>query len=261
MRYMGSKGRFAKALVPEIMRWHHETMPYVEPFVGGGNMICKIPAVPAGRTGYDANKYVVALLEAVRDGYHPPEHISEEIYNDVRDNPDSFSPALVGFVGTACTFGSKWFGGYARTSRTGERVRDYCAEGRAALLKQAPSLYGIRFKHSDYKDIQFVLPSLIYCDPPYADTDARYQKGFDSAAFWRWADDLVEAGHRVYVSEYEAPDHWRCIWNKPLKVVMNGTNSKHATERLYTRGKSFDEVHGQQGEARQRHSQDCTCGA
>ena len=43
MRYVGSKNRLAKELVP-IIQSHitNETKGYIEPFVGGANMIDKI---------------------------------------------------------------------------------------------------------------------------------------------------------------------------------------------------------------------------
>lgn len=42
MKYMGSKARHAKELLPIILKDHTPDMWYVEPFVGGANMIDKV---------------------------------------------------------------------------------------------------------------------------------------------------------------------------------------------------------------------------
>ena len=35
MRYMGSKAKYAKHIMPILMDGHDDSKPYVEPFVGG----------------------------------------------------------------------------------------------------------------------------------------------------------------------------------------------------------------------------------
>ena len=42
MKYMGSKARHAKELLPIILANRTEGQWYVEPFVGGANMIAKV---------------------------------------------------------------------------------------------------------------------------------------------------------------------------------------------------------------------------
>ena len=44
MKYMGSKNRHARDIIPILMKEHTSAMLYVEPFVGGANIIDKIPA-------------------------------------------------------------------------------------------------------------------------------------------------------------------------------------------------------------------------
>lgn len=52
-----------------------------------------------------------------------------------------------------------------------------------------------------YDEIEIPDNSVIYCDPPYAGTK-KYKNGrFDSAAFWRWAEEMPER-NTVFVSEY-----------------------------------------------------------
>ena len=55
MKYMGSKHRIAKEIMP-IMLKERGQRTWVEPFVGGGNMIDK---VQGKRIGADINHYVI----------------------------------------------------------------------------------------------------------------------------------------------------------------------------------------------------------
>lgn len=62
MKYMGSKSRIAKQIVPIIQNYIDQSTKkaYIEPFVGGANVIDKI--VCDYRVGFDINKYLIALL-------------------------------------------------------------------------------------------------------------------------------------------------------------------------------------------------------
>ena len=63
MNYFGSKSRQAKYIVPIIQKYidDNNITVYIEPFVGGANVIDKI--VCPFRYGYDINKYVIALFK------------------------------------------------------------------------------------------------------------------------------------------------------------------------------------------------------
>lgn len=54
MKYMGSKNRIAKDILPIILKERKPEQWYVEPFVGGCNIIDK---VDGNRLGSDKNKY------------------------------------------------------------------------------------------------------------------------------------------------------------------------------------------------------------
>ena len=98
MKYMGSKNRFAKDLVPVIQSYiTEETKGYLEPFVGGANMIDKINC--SKKFGCDLNEYVIELLEFARDyPYKLPTEISNEEYISVMKNIDKYDKWYVGFV-------------------------------------------------------------------------------------------------------------------------------------------------------------------
>ena len=62
MKYMGSKNRIAKEILP-IMLKERGQRTWVEPFVGGANMIDK---VSGNRIGADANKYLIAMWKGLQ---------------------------------------------------------------------------------------------------------------------------------------------------------------------------------------------------
>jgi DNA adenine methylase len=73
---MGSKNRIASQLLPIMIAERKPGQWWVEPFVGGANMIDK---VTGHRLGNDSNEFLVKLLIAVRDGYIPPTDISKDL--------------------------------------------------------------------------------------------------------------------------------------------------------------------------------------
>lgn len=111
MVYMGSKNRIAKELIPIITDQLQPTWWYIEPFVGGANMIDKIQH--PYKLGADSNKYLIALLKYVQDGNQLPEFLSREDYLKVKDNKESYPDWYVGFVGFICSYNGCFFGSYA----------------------------------------------------------------------------------------------------------------------------------------------------
>lgn len=213
MKYVGSKNRIAKYILPIMLAERKLGQWWVEPFVGGANIIDK---VSGNRIGNDINEYLIALLIAVRDGYVPPTYISREMYYAIKSNPQEYPKELVGFVGFLCSFSGTWFGGYAFDKR-----RNYAAEGSRHLVRQAKNLEGVIFKCGDYRELEIPEKSLIYCDPPYANT-RKYKDGFNHDIFWEWCRKQAKAGHTVFVSEYEAPDDFICV--KEIKRTFNFIN-------------------------------------
>lgn len=108
--------------------------------------------------------------------------------------------------------------------------RDYISEAVRGIAKQIPKLQGVEFRSGDYKNLQIPEESIIYCDPPYMDT-AEYTCSLNHDEFWQWCRERVYDGHKVYISEYQAPEDFVKIWEKPLRIGMNP--NKKATERLF----------------------------
>lgn len=64
MKYMGSKNRIAKEILPIILAHRTPNQWWVEPFVGGGNMIDK---VTGNRLGSDNDKVFISEYNAPDD--------------------------------------------------------------------------------------------------------------------------------------------------------------------------------------------------
>lgn len=234
---MGSKARLAKDLLPIILKDRKPGQFYVEPFVGGANMIDK---VTGNRIGYDSNQWVINALEFIRDSALPTNdfEFDEDDYvacaNAIRNGGElPFHEGLVGYALICFSFGAKWAGGWSRGKKSNGEPRDYVAEQYRANIKQKELLQGVRFYARSYCEIELPEKSIIYCDPPYAGT-TKYKDDFDHAAFWEWCRLKTREGHSVYISEYAAPDDFRCIWQKhtTVSVSKNGKHKK-SIEKLF----------------------------
>ena len=226
MKYMGSKRRIAKEILAIILKDREPKQYYIEPFCGGCNMI---ELVAGNRIANDYNEYVADMWSAlVNKGWQPPNEITEEQYNDIKENKNKYPNELVGFTGISVTFGSTWFGTYARN----KRGTNYAMEGRKNLISQIERLRGTIFLSSSYLDVALPKNSIIYCDPPYKGV-AGYKDKFNHTIFWEWCREKSKEGHTVYVSEYNAPDDFECVWQSELKTNMNAKFEIKAVEKLF----------------------------
>jgi DNA adenine methylase len=231
MKYMGSKNRHAKELLPIILAGRQPGQWYVEPFVGGANMIDK---VGGNRIGADIHADLIAALALIRD--HADElpkdstATSDDEYKVYRAMQNGCPCALRGYHGFALSYGGKWFGGWRR-DKTGKR--DYVAEAYRGALKQQPGLQGVQLVCATYDHLSIPENSIIYCDPPYEGATG-YKDSFDHVAFWQWCRDKAKEGHTVYISEYSAPEDFTCVWQKTVNnTLVQNTGSKQGTERLF----------------------------
>lgn len=230
MKYMGSKNRHAKDMLPIILKNRQPNQWYVEPFVGGFNMIDK---VDGNRIANDSNFYLIELFKAVQNGWEPPDTVTDEEYSVIKRNKDLYPPYLVGFVGFGCSYSGKWFGGYARGNDAKGFPRNYALESKNNILKQ--KIDGIIMSNKNYLELEIPENSIIYCDPPYADT-TKYKDDFDHEVFWNWVREKDAEGHTVFVSEYNAPDDFECVWQKTVNnTLTKETGSKQGVERLFVK--------------------------
>lgn len=236
MKYVGSKNKLSKDLVSIIQSYITEdTAGYLEPFVGGANMIDKIQH--HNKIGCDVHKQLIALLIKARDDVNSiPDEITEDEYNTVRDNKTNYEDWYIGLVGFCATFGAKYFGGYAR-DKQGDR--NIPKEGIRNLKKQAPNLKNIKFKCCSFLDLpkDKIKGYVIYCDIPYKGTTKYKTNEFPYDEFYTWANEMAKH-NTVLISEYDMPKVFKCIWSKETKANfdsnrVSGDESNKRTEKLY----------------------------
>lgn len=238
MRYLGNKTRLAKELAPILTKNLNGGNWYIEPFAGAFGMVSNIDYPK--RIAYDKDRFIISLMKAVRDGWTPPEEMSEESYKHLQRN-GAFAAVygsedverLVAFAGYGCSFGGKWFGGFARGGVSGGKERNHVAESSRNLVKMMPKLQGIKIQVSDYKDAKLGEGNILYCDPPYS-TGTQYKNKFNTDDFWSWVREQSMVNY-VYVSEYNAPDDFLPIWEKEHKSGIDNKAKVHkpTIEKLF----------------------------
>lgn len=227
MIYMGSKRRVRKEILKAVEPHREPGQTWVEPFVGGGNMI---EAVEGPRIGADVNPNVIEALEIIRDqaDWLPKNNkeFTEDDYKKVKAGADCWFRSFAGF---AYSFGAKWLDSFCKNAK-GD---DYVARAYRSALKQQPLLQDVKLINCSYDRLVLPPNSLVYCDPPYAGT-TKYKgvDDFDSAKFFGWCQQKVKEGHTVFVSEYSAP--FTEAWSKTIKTTLiSKEKPKDRIEKLF----------------------------
>lgn len=226
MTYQGGKSRIANDLSQIITGG----TTFVSLFCGG----C---AVEEKITGFDRmilndqHPYLIALWKGLQSGYVLPESMTREEYAYIREHKDE-DPVLTGFAGFGCSFGGKWFGGFARNTK-----KDcYCVQSRNSLARAMKTLEKAEFLCRDYRLVPIPPTSTIYADPPYKGTTGYNKREFRSDFFWSYMRILARNGHKVFISEMEAPEDFSCIWQKEFTRTLNKNQPMVVTEKLFTYG-------------------------
>ena len=237
MKYMGSKNRIAKHILPIMLKDRKEGQFWVEPFVGGANMIDK---VDGNRIGADINEYLIKFWKALQFGFVPPEHISKEYYYQIKEDKNT-DKVMTLWAGICCSYGGKWFGGYINDYKENRRLKNgrlpnHQTESRNSILKQIPKIIEVTFKNCSYNELDIPDNSIIYCDPPYENTTS-YKDSFSHKEFWEWCRNKAKEGHIIFISEYNAPNDFECIMQVETNTQLgNGCNTgnQKKIEKLFT---------------------------
>ena len=234
MKYMGSKNRIAKHILPIILKGRTENQYYVEPFVGGANLIDKVDGL---RIGNDINKYLISMWQGLQENIDRPYNIPKELYSLARtdfnnQSNNNFTDFLIGWIGWMGSYNGRFFdGGYS-----GHNVnsRDYIKEQIKNTEAQICNIKNVKFSSVSYTELIIPDNSKIYCDIPYKNTKQySSSKDFNHDNFWNWARNKTKDGHEVYISEYNAPDDFECIWQMEVTNAMNTTKTYRPIEKLF----------------------------
>ena len=209
--------------------------------------MCRVQ--PTGpRIGSDVCLPLIALYNALQNGWTPPEQVTEADYQQAKSG--NCEPYLQAFIGFGCSFAGKWFGGFARGGHGADAPtaarslrsnldRNYAANARNSLLKKSVGMSDVRFNHLDYRNTPFKPEGwVIYCDPPYAGTTGyTAAPPYNPAEFWVQCSLWAGAGNVVLVSEYQAPADWTCVLEVATKTdIRNRENQlEPRQERLFSK--------------------------
>jgi len=242
MKYMGSKARFSKEILSLILANKNKEQWYVEPFAGGMNVICEVEGL---RIANDKNKYLIEMWKGLLENKERPLEIPKELYDRARiefNNKTNieFDDFLIGWIGWMGSANGRFFdGGYSGKSTTKiGTTRNYIEESIKNIEKQIPKLKNVIFKNCDYCDLLIPTSSIIYCDIPYKGTKQySTSKDFDYDKFWDWCR-IMSKTNKVFISEYNAPDDFLCIWEKEAKSSLSANGiiggNKISVEKLFT---------------------------
>lgn len=241
MVYQGSKRKLVKYLKPIIEKFlENNDRKYVEPFVGGANLIDYINCKE--RYGYDINFYLISLLKHFQNNTNQPYiEVSKELWSDVKQHykngnvENKYENWFIGYVGFIGSFCGKFFDGYGNREIAPER--NLIKERYNNLLKQVnqPTFNEIQFETKSFVDLD-ISNSIIYLDPPYTNT-RQYNsiKKFDKQLLIDKCKEWNKHNNIILLSELEPldNDNWVCIWKKDYKYQM-GTKAKNdVVEKLF----------------------------
>ena len=102
-------------------------------------------------------------------------------------------------------------------------------------LQSLQSLQNLQITNVDYREVD-IIPTpieetIIYCDPPYKNTAAYKEGGFNHNEFYDW---LRGSKYKIYISEYALPQDFTCVYEMEHRSTLSATNnSKKTVERLF----------------------------
>lgn len=214
MMYHGGKSRHGKRIADIIGLAQPEI--YVEPFCGALNVIRHVKA-PL-RFACDAHGPLIAMWKAAQKGWLPPDSLSRSEWEYLRERKNEHDP-LVAFAGFGCSFGGRYFEGYAKNNR---KNFSYCKAAKRGIREKILDCSDVHFLHCDFGNIEGSPGVVIYCDPPYLGTKG-YSVAFDRDSFLRVASRWADTGAIVLISEASDVPGAELIAEWP---VTRNTNAK-----------------------------------
>ena len=122
-----------------------------------------------------------------------------------------------------------------------DKVKNYCnADGgnvrnilqsleRLERLQSLERLERLEMTNLDYKNVQIEEDGIIYCDPPYVNTND-YKIDFDHYDFYDWCRNQKS----VFISEYTMPLDFKLVGEKYKICTFSDENIKVTKEKLFT---------------------------
>lgn len=244
MKYMGNKQRIVDDILKIIFNYANPTNTFVDLFCGSCAIIEKVPDTFI-KIANDKNKFLIEMFKSLVNGNEYPKVITKNAYDTRRDLYNLSKRHLVltaedyaeiGWYGWMASFNGRFFsGGYSghNVLLKNGKTRDYITEQINNTLKSIPKLKNINFISEEYDKVDIPQGSIVYCDPPYKDTK-QYEtsKNFDYEKFYNWCRKNKEQ-YQIFISEYNMPEDFKCIWQKEITNSMNTTKTYKPIEKLF----------------------------
>lgn len=235
MKYMGGKFRQGKKIAEFVKKVLKLKQWYVEPFCGALGVACRVNHNKMILS--DVSEALISMWQFFQDNptFELPDVITEDEYNMIKKirDPQDWRTAYYGF---GMSFGSKWFGAFARNNR--EHV-NYAGEAKRGTDKKRGLISGETkptFVCFDYRKLKIPKNSIVYCDPPYANRNNPYDfiGKFDHTVFWQWCREKIAKGHILLITEFIVPDDFTILHNFGDTVVRHhaGKGSDGTSEVL-----------------------------
>lgn len=252
MRYCGSKKRYAKYIIPYLIgAIKNENTTFIDMCCGGCSIVSEMPHKK--KIAVDNNEYLISLWNKLKqnvlngfpcDGI--PFDITEEQYYSIKEcwlNKDGRWPNyMIGYVANALSYGSSWFNGFAKPnynkSNKYGQPENHCHEAYNSLKKQLLNFKFIEntnFICSSFENFEIPSDSVLYIDPPYIGTK-KYKDDFPHEQFYEWCRKISKKNVKIFMSEYDAPDDFECIWQMEKKDglgTQKGKKQNIKVEKLF----------------------------
>ena len=233
---MGSKRRIWKYIAPIILDGRKENQYYIEPFCGGCNSIA---CVEGNRIASDINPYLIEMWKTLLENETAlPMSITRETYNKAREayktkDHTTFSIAELGWIGFMASYNGIFYHSYSGISLSDGK--DYVQASINNIKKQIEPMKGCNLYCCSYEKLEIPDYSIIYCDPPYKGTKG-YDVEFDYPKFYNWCHTMKQEGHKVFISEYDMPTDFTCIWSMEVSNSLDrySTKREKRLEKLFT---------------------------
>jgi site-specific DNA-adenine methylase len=89
---------------------------------------------------------------------------------------------------------------------------------------------GVLLSNLSYEKVHIESDSVIYCDPPYKDTNT-YLDEFDHEKFYSWLRSLKQ---QVFISEYQMPSDFYEVFSIKKRVLINDKLNTQKLEKLFS---------------------------
>jgi len=230
--YYGGKQKVGNRIATFLEENKIDTIEgYCEPFCGMLGVYKHIPKIYGNNITYllgDKNENITHMWKQVINGWCPPITTTEEEYNKLKTSPMS---ALKTYIGHQYSFGGEFFSGYA--PKYGKTLNSSYASKRVCSIGEILYDTNTLITTGDYTQYTHLENFIIYCDPPYKQTNINNWRKFDYDNFLEWVK-YMSKNNIVYVSEYRIPEDFECIWEWEYKLTgfSNLKENRKRTDKI-----------------------------